>query len=238
MRKVLFGLALLTAAFGAANTSVSYAAPSVITESAATEKSRISYLMNGTDGKMYHLHIIGENEKFYGSKGAWKKTDYDQVYSAASYWAYISEMNGSNAILQNINLFGKKSPNYPEYINRTDPTYMGGIYVIKGLQGQPDILVSAVQSSASYIDYRFFVIQNGSLRPMRLMSDSSQETRSVIMGTHKRPYEKEDGTLALPWFRRKGMAADGTTIPGGNFVSVYMPDFTNLILISAYTYKE
>lgn len=238
MKKVLFGLALMTAVWGAGNTLESYAAPSVISESAATEKSRVSYLMNGTDGKMYHLYIVGEGEKFYGSKATWKQTDYDQLYCAVSYWAYISDMNDSNAILQDVNLFGKKSSNHPEYINRTDPTYVGGIYIMKGVQGQPDILVSASQSSASYVDYRFFVIQNGNLRPMKFMSDTSQETRTATMGTHRKPYEKEDGTVACPWFRRKDMVRDGTPIPGGNFVSVYMPDFTNLILIPAYTYKE
>lgn len=237
MRKELLGLALMATTFCIANATVAYAAPNVITESAATEKSRVSYLMNGTDGKMYNLYIVGENERFYGSNGSWKKTDYDQVYSATSYWAYISEMNDSNAILQNVNLFGKKSSNYPEYINRTDPTYMGGVYVIKSVQGQPDILVSAIQSAASYVDYRFFVIQNGVLRAMRLMNENNQETRTAIMGTHSSPYEKEDGTVAIPWFRRKDIARDGTTIPGGNFVSVYMPDFTNLILIHAYTYQ-
>ena len=239
MKKVLFGLALMAAALCTANTSESYAAASVITESAAMEKSRVSYLMNGTDGKMYNLYIVGENEKFCGGKmPGWKRTDYDQVYSATSYWAYISEMNDSNAILQNVDLFGKKSPNHPEYINRTDPTYMAGVYVIKGVQGQPDILVSARQSSASYVDYRFFAIKNGILRPMKFMSSSSQETRLVLLGTHSEPYEKEDGTLAFPWFRRGAISEDGRKIPGGNFVSVYMPDFTNLILIHAYTYQK
>ena len=238
MKKLLFGLALMVVALCTVNISESYAAPSVMTESAAAEKSRVSYIMNGTDGKMYNLYIVGENERFYGSKAHWKNTDYDQIYSATSYGAYISEMNDSNVILQNVNLFGKKSSNYPEYINRTNPAYTGGIYVIKGVQGQPDLLVSARQTSASYVDYRFFAIKSGILRPMKLMSDTDKETSTFIIGIHRMPYEKEDGTVAVPWFRRKNFAKDGTIIPSGNFVSVFMPDFTNLILIHAYSYKE
>ena len=239
MKKVLFGLALMAAALCTANTSESYAAASVITESAAMEKSRVSYLMNGTDGKMYNLYIVGENEKFCGGKmPGWKRTDYDQVYSATSYWAYISEMNDSNAILQNVNLFGKKSSNYPEYINRTDPTYMGGVYIIKGVQGQPDILVTACQTSASFVTYRVFAIKNGVLYPMKVINDTNQETMTNLVGIHRKPYGMDDGTYAFPWFRRGMWKQDGTKIPGGNFTSVYMADFTNLMLIHAYTYKE
>lgn len=238
MRKALLGLALMATTFCMANIDVSYAAPSVIGESEAIEKSRISYLMTGTDGKMYNLYIIGENEKFYGAKNTWKKTDYDQVYSANSYWAYISEMNDSNAILQDVNLFGKRSSNHPEYINRTNPSYMGGIYVIKGVQGNPDILISACQPTYSFVTYRIFVIKDGALHAMRAVNDISQETMTSLVGIHRKPYGLDDGTFAFPWFRRGTWRQDGTKVPGGNFTSVYMADFTNLLLIHAYTYKE
>lgn len=238
MKKILFGLALLTTLFCTTNATVSYAAPYIVAESTATEKSRVSYLLKGTDGKMYNLYIIGENEKFYGSNAPWRKTENDQIFGATSYWAYISGLNESNAILQDINLFGKKTPGFPEYINRTDPTYTGGTYVIKGMQGQPDILVSAKQPTGSAVTYRFFIIKNGTLCPMKIIDDTNQETMTNLVGIRRVPYRKDDGTYAIPWFRRGGFTRNGAKIPSANFMSVYMADFTNSLLIHAYTYEE
>lgn len=214
-----------------------YAMQTVMSEEMAMEQSRLSYLMNGTDGKMYNVYIVGDNESFFGSKAFWKKTDYDQVWKADGYWAYVCEANDSVPMLQSANLFGKKSAGNFEYINRTEATYMGGIYVIRGIDGQPDMLVSARQmTGGGFVDYRFFVIKNGMLKQMKFLYDSNQ-TRMVKIGTHKRPYGLEDGTIAFPWFRQGHIDGD-RKIPGGNFMSVFMPDFTNLILIHGYTYKE
>lgn len=211
----------------------SYAMPNVMSDSLAMEKCRISYVMKGTDGKKYNLYILGDNEQFYGSRSAWHKTDYDQVYSADGYWGYISAINDTEALLQSTNLFGKKSNAYLEYMNMTDPTYMGGVYLITGESDQPDVLVTAEQmTGGGFISYRCFVIQNGSLTPMRFMGDDKRTHLSVI-GTHKKPYGVEDGTIAFPWRRQKGFNYNA-----GSFVSVYMPDFTNLILIHGYTYEE
>ena len=41
--------------------SCTYAAPNVLTDSMASERSRAAYLMNGTDGKLYNIYIVGEN---------------------------------------------------------------------------------------------------------------------------------------------------------------------------------
>lgn len=211
--------------------SCTYAAPNVLTYSMASERSRAAYLMNGTDGKLYNIYIVGENENFYG-RAMWRKTDYDQLYSADAYWAYVSESGDSVAMFQSVNLFGKKYADQKEYMNLTDPTYMSGVFVIPGTEGQPDVLVTAKQmTGGGFVDYRCFVIKNGELRQMKFMSDN-KKTRLAVIGIHSEPYEVEDGTLAFPWFRQRQMDT-----PGGHFVSVYMPDFTNLILIHAYTYK-
>lgn len=203
------------------------AAPETLSDEYATNKSRLSWVARGTDGEMYNIYIIGENEKFMGGRDApWKATDNDQAFGTKTgYHAYISKLGDMTALLQSLNLFGE-SPRVDGYyvVNLTDPSWQGGAFLIKGKNGQPDILATAKQMYYSFVDYRFFVIKNGVLRPMKFMSDS-QRTRIQIIGDHELPYAVEDGTLAVPWFERgKGV-----------HTSVYMPDFENLLFIHAYT---
>lgn len=232
MRKEIVRIFCLIIMAFAVNITMADAFQNVLTESVAAQKSRISFLMNGTDGKMYNVFIIGENEHFVTGY-AWKSTPNDQLYKADSYHAYISEASDSVSNFQYINLFGNNK-GYPEYINRSNPTYTGGVFVIKGEQGQPDILASALQrTGGGFVDYRFFAIKNGTLRPMKVLY-KDQTTTYVLVGTHQKAYALEDGTIASPYFIQN----NGRNNRWGNYTAVYMPDFTNLVLIHAYTNKD
>ena len=205
----------------------------VMTSQVALRNSRQMFTLRGTDKKVYRVYILGENERYGKNVPGWQKTKYDQLYVADGYYAYVEDLNSGVAVFQSTELFGKRK-GYTESVNLTDPTYGGGFYVIRGMNGEPDILVSAMQMTGNgHVDYRFFVVKNGMLKQMKLLN-SSKETFYKFVGHHKRPYMLDDGTIALPWFKR----GQGSANPGGLFTSVYMTDFTNLILMFAYTYKE
>ena len=205
-----------------------------LTDDFAAEKSRVSFIMRSVEGTSYNVYIVGDGDKYAGKSApfVWGSTN-DLIYKATAYTPYISELNDVIALQQDIKLFGDNSRN-EEYINVTNPTRTGGVYVIKGINGQPDILVAAIQTTGGgFVDYRFFAIKNGELRQMKLLF-SNQNTRLVSMGyVGNGPHALSDGTIALPWFKQKmGGAKDF-----GQFTSVYMPDYNNLILIWAYTVK-
>lgn len=204
----------------------------VIPDSIAIERSRISYIMRDVNGAIYNLYIIGDGEIFVGAQTEpWRKTEWDEIYEASSYNAYLTGPNSNNAVVQSVNLFGKnKVSGYKHRLNLTNPTWRSGIYLIKGVNGQPDILVTAYQMAASFVDYRFFAIKNGELRPLKLMF-GNQRTSTRMIGIHKPAYGLADGTIAIPWFRQR---MPGPLKPG-NFITVFMPDFDNFILIAAYT---
>lgn len=234
IRSIVFILMVLVM-----NMMPTYAMQTVMSEEMAIQKSRVSYLMNGTDGKMYNVYIVGDNESYDREFSTWKKTPDDRVYKATTYGAYVCDSDDTVSMLQSVQLFGEhKTAGGYVYMNLTNPSYVGGIYLIKGVNGEPDILVSAAQLYGSgAVDYRCFVIKNGSLKQLKFM-DENQSFHFDVVGTHQKPYTLDDGTIAFPWFRRTSLTSDGRKIQGGSFTSVFMPDFTNLILIHGYTYKR
>ncbi len=230
--KFLVKIFILLTFLCSVNMGSSYAFQNVVSDSSIAERAALSYLMYGTDGTAYNLYIVGDGEKFARSSAAWKRTPDDRIYTAKSYDVYISGTGDSIPKYQPVKLFGDTKGS-PEYMNLTDPTYTSGCYLIKGKNSQPDILVSALQmTGGGFVDYRFFIIKDGIFKQMQLMSDN-QRTRLVTIGTHKRPYELDDGTVAIPWFRQAPKEYGG-----GDYISVYMPDYTNLILIHGYTFRE
>lgn len=205
-----------------------------LTDDFASQHSRLSFIMHSVEGTSYNVYIVGDGDSYAGTSApfVWGSTN-DLIYKAKVYTPYISELGNSIALQQSIKLFGDNRVN-DEYINITNPTRTGGVYVIKGINGQPDILVAAIQTTGGgFVDYRFFAIKNGELRQMKLLF-SNQNTRLVSMGyVGNGPHALSDGTIALPWFKQKmGGAKDF-----GQFTSVYMPDYNNMILIWAYTVK-
>lgn len=201
----------------------------------AAQQSRLSFLMHGTDGVAYNVYIIGDGESYAGRSAPWSYNAGDLIYKAKAYYAYISKVNEDSAVMQSVELFGANTTGHYEYINPIKPSHTGGIYLIKGVNNQPDILVSAMQmTGGGFVDYRYFAVKDGHLQQMKLMS-SEQSTRLVSMGRiNSMPYAVADGTIAVPWFRQR----QGGITDFGNFTSVYMPDYQNLILIFAYSYKE
>lgn len=233
--KFLIKIFMLLTFLCSVNIGNSYALQNVASDSSIAERATLSYLMYGTDGTAYNLYIVGEGEKFAGASAVWTRTPHDSIYMARSYDVYISGMGDSIPKYQSVKLFGD-TKGRSEYMNLTDPTYTSGCYLIRGKNGQPDMLVSAYQmTGGGFVDYRFFVIKDGIFKQMQLMSDN-QRTRLVTIGTHKKPYELDDGTVAIPWFRQRTMEPGGGNF--GNYISVYMPDYTNLILIHGYTFHE
>lgn len=227
--RFMFSIALLIGIAIQSIAAYSY----TMTSDFAAEKSRVSFIMRSVEGSSYNVYIVGEGEKYAGATAPWARSSRgDLIYKAKSYMPYISDLNDIIASQQNLKLFGDKIND--EYINVTGPTYTGGVYVIKGNNGQPDILVSAVQTTGGgFVDYRFFTIKNGELKQMKLLY-SNQNTRLVFMGyVGNGPQSLSDGTIALPWFKQKIRGA----IDSGTYTSVFMPDYNNLILIWAYTVK-
>jgi hypothetical protein len=227
---------MLLAAAGCLAGSLAYAAPASLPDADAMQKARVSYAMTGTDGSTSNVYIIGENESFTGAGNTtWRTGEWDQIYSASRYNAYVSPINSDYAVLQDASLFTSlygSSPGTYRF-NLTDPSYSGGAFLIEGVNGQPDILVTAKQESAGGVSYRFFVIRNGKLTPMKIMFENRQ-TAYNMTGTHHRPYGLADGTVAVPWFKQRTMDSPSH----GSFITVFMPDFTNAILTSAYVVKE
>lgn len=213
-----------------------HAAQAVMPDTMAMEMSRKSFVMHDENGKIYNVYIIGDDEMFVGAKHfTWLSgRDIDQVYKAYPYNAYLSAPGERSAEIQYVQLFGKKmDTTRPDFINVTAPTYIGGVYVIQGEDGQPDMLVTTKQMSVSFVDYHFFIIKNGELRPMRFMH-KDRSLRMAFIGVHKPARGLDDGTIAIPWFRQ-GHTGAGKS---GSFITVFMPDFTNMILISSYTIND
>lgn len=215
--------------------NLAYATYMQLPDTVAIGVARLSYVMHDAKGEIYNLYIIGDNERFVGARNTtWRNTENDQIYEAAPYHVYVTGPNSDTAIVQDVDIFGDRDKaNSTERLNLTNPTYQSGIYLIKGVNGQPDILVSATQMSASFVDYRFFAIKNGKLRAMKLMF-GDQRTSTKMSGIHTPAYGLDDGTIAIPWFQSR--------IPGqvkaGRFISVFMPDFTNMILIYSYRIND
>ena len=91
---------------------------------------------------------------------------------------------------------------------------------MENTNGNPDILVTSEQMSSSFVDYRFFIIKDGKLTAMKVKYSDGE------IGVT---------TIAIPRFRQRQFT------PGekyGNYTAVYMPDYTNCILISAYLIWE
>lgn len=212
-----------------------FAAAYSLTDIDAAKQSRLSFLMHSTDGNAYNVYIIGDGESYAGRSAPWSYSSNDMIYKAKAYYVYISSVKEDIVEMQGIELFGDNPTGHAEYINIIRPSYTGGVYLIKGVNGQPDILVSAKQmTGGGFVDYRYFAIKEGRLQQMKLMS-SDQSTRLVSKGRiNSMPYAVADGTIAVLWFRQR----QGGIKDFGNFTSVYMPDYQNLILIFAYSYKE
>ena len=85
--------------------------------------------MRSVEGTSYNVYIVGDGDKYAGKSApfVWGSTN-DLIYKATAYTPYISELNDVIALQQDIKLFGDNSRN-EEYINVTNPTRTGGVYV-------------------------------------------------------------------------------------------------------------
>ena len=100
---------------------------------------------------------------------------------------------------------------------------------MENTNGNPDILVTSEQMSSSFVDYRFFIIKDRKLTAMKVNYDDGEISVTTI-GRPTKSYIMQDGTSAIPKFRQRQFT------PGeryGDYMAVYMPDYTNGIRISA-----
>ncbi|MDK8254135.1 MAG: hypothetical protein QP733_06815 [Dialister micraerophilus] len=95
---------------------------------------------------------------------------------------------------------------------------------MKNTNGNPDILVT-------FEHYRFFIVKDGKPTAMKVKYNDG-EIGVTTIGRPTKPYIMQDGTIAIPRFRQRQFT------PGekyGDYTAVYMLDYTNCILISAYS---
>lgn len=234
MRKLIRAILVMFLFLFVLSTVNTHAYYGVLSDRDAESLSRKSFNMRGTEGIYYNLYIIGENERGNTFQNYWKGGRFDTAYSCCHYTAYISESTNSSAFEQSENLFEQgrfgRARSSEETINLTD----GNVYLMENTNGNPDILVTSEQMSSSFVDYRFFIIKEGKLTAMKVKY-SDGEIGVTTIGRPTRPYIMQDGTIAIPKFRQRQFT------PGekyGNYTAVYMPDYTNCILISAYLIWE
>ena len=171
------------------------------------------------------MYIIGEDEKLLSD---WIWASNDRIWTG-NYFAYVGQKNSSAFTLQNVALFDSRDKDN-QRINVTRSNH-DGFHRVKGVRGLPDMLVSKIQvTGGGYFDMKVFVVKNGRLQLVKFLGDD-KKTLSDVFNTVGTPMTYLDnGTLSVPWHTNAAPDA-------GSYVTVYMLDVENLILIPAYTNK-
>ena len=152
------------------------------------------------------------------------------------YYFYVAPTDSSEVLGQNIHPFGRKAYEWDQKsqfgyqridlddLNRT------GVYVLKGVAGLPDLLVSTRQTTGGgALSIRVFYIQNEQIHQLRFMDKSQRMTESFEFAYKPLRY-LDDGTICLSWWSNVGENK-------GVYDTVYMLDLQNAILMEAYTQK-
>ena len=200
------------------------AAPSTIDRSTADTTARQSFELRSVEGNYFDVYIVGDNEKILDD---WLWANGDTIY-AGDYSAYLGAENSSSLARQSVELFADNyGDKHPQRINVTRDN-RDGCCVVRGVNGLPDLLVSKIQiTGGGYFAVKIFVVKNGQLQAVKFQNDDGklQDDRDTIF---KPITYLDDGTISLPWHTN--------VVPqAGSYVTVYMFDADNLILIPAYT---
>lgn len=195
--------------------------PDSMDKTSAVSKARRVLIMASTERIAYDIYIISPEEIS------------NAEYARGDYRAYISPTTKTSADLQDVPIFFNTDDNG---INRTDGVISvqsfnsneSGIYVVKGIRGLPDLLVSTQSSGDGIFKARVFLITDGKLRLVRFLPTYAEtEMRDSKLINSETIAYLDDGTLGFPWFLRSPKES-------GAVKSVYMLDEKNFILIPAY----
>ena len=219
MKRIFFVTALLILF-----AHVCYAA--TLDRSTADSQARQSFTLRCVEGNYFDVRIVGDGETILSD---WFWAHGDTIY-AADYSVYLGDENSSTLTRQDVELFANNyGGEHPQRINVTRPN-RDGFYVVRGVNGLPDLLVSQIQiTGGGYFDMKIFVVKNGRLQELKFQNREGklQNHRDTI--TTPTTY-LDDGTISVPWHTN--------AVPDvGRYVTVYMFDADNLILIPAYTNK-
>ena len=206
---------------------ICYAAPQSLDRATANSRARQLFEINSAEGVWHSVYIVGEDEKLLTD---WTWAPGDRIWTG-NYFAYVGQKNSSTFALQNVELFAKAR--YDEHSQRINVTRSNrdGFIRVKGVRGLPDLLVSKIQvTGGGYFDMKVFVVKDGRLQLVKFLGED-KKTLSDTFNTVGTPMTYLDnGTLSVPWHTNAAPDA-------GSYVTVYMLDVENLILIPAYTNK-
>ncbi|MBR2518945.1 MAG: hypothetical protein IKE46_04055 [Selenomonadaceae bacterium] len=199
--------------------------PQAMQRETAKSRARQSFNLCSVEGAWYEVYIVGEKEKIWVD---WQWARNDEVFTA-NYHAYLGKDYSSSLALQNVELFGRYGKDN-QRINMTSPN-RDGFSVVRGVNGLPDLLVSKIQvTGGGGFEMKIFAVKNGQLRVVKsFVKDKKTLNESFITISTPTTY-LDNGTISIPWHTN--------AMPGaGSYVTVYMFDVQNLILIPAYTNK-
>ena len=223
MRKIfLVALMVLFAA------QICHATPTTLDSYDAQSLARKSFNLRSVEGAWYEVCIVGEYEKTL-SDWIWARND--KIFTG-NYYAYLGKKNSSTFTLQNVELFGSYGRIGDVYhrINMTRPN-RDGFSVIKGVRGLPDMLVSKIQvTGGGYFEMKIFVVKNGRLQLVKFLDKDKKNFRNTFNTTSNSTTYLDNGTISVPWHTNAAPY-------WGSYITVYMLDVENLILIPAYTNK-
>lgn len=194
----------------------------------AMQKARVSLAMKSVEGTLYDVYLVSDDEQYLGGKYFWAKDPYESNYQG-HYSAYLTPSGQSGTAEKQAVDFSTQRRNG----TRSTLVISGyggnrnGFYVAQGKGGLPDILVLTQRMTGGG---RFlttaYVIKEGSLQPLRYMNQDRHIKKGHSAGFKKLHY-LDDGTFAVPWWSN---ARPG----GGRFITVYMLDVKDLLLVEAY----
>ena len=201
------------------------AATQTLDRTTADSRVRQSFELTSVEGDSYSVRIIGENEKLLHD---WHWAKGDDIWTG-DYFAYIARRESQNFELQNVEVFAQNYKNeYTQRINLTQPC-RDGVYLVTGLNNMPDLLVSKIQFTSGAFDTKIFAIKNGRLQQLKFLKDDKTFQNGRDSSVKPVTY-LNDGTISVPWYSNVAPVA-------GSYVTIYMLDVDNLILIPAYTNK-
>ena len=199
--------------------------PQSLDKASVDTRARKVFELNSVEGIWHSVYIIGENEKILND---WIWAPNDKVWTG-NYFAYVGQGLSSTFTLQNIELFDRYGKNN-QRINMTRPN-RDGFYIVKGVCGLPDLFISKIQiTGGGYFNMKVFVIKDGRFQLVRFLDNDKKTLREAFSTIGSPTTYLDNGTLSVPWHTN-------VTPDAGSYVTVYMLDVENLILIPAYTNK-